>query len=75
MYANCHFVRRDINSYRLCQLRDTNNLFLPLRTESVLDDDDIDPDRNCINFLNTTLSKYFVEDQLFCEVRLASHTY
>ena len=42
MYANGHFVLSDINNYRSCQLMDAINLFLPSRTESVLDDDDID---------------------------------
>ena len=46
MYANGNFVQNDINNYCLCQLMDANNLFLPLRTESVLDDDDIDLDSN-----------------------------
>ena len=48
MYANGHFIQSDIKNYRLCQLMDANNVFLSLRTENVIDDDDddIDPDSN-----------------------------
>ena len=68
MHAKGYFVRSDINNCHICQLKNANNSFLPLRTGSVLDDDDIDPDSNFFNSLNTTVSKYFIEDQLLCEV-------
>ena len=41
---------------------DAINLFLPLRHESALDDDDIEPDDKFFNSLNTPVSRYFIKN-------------